>query len=207
MLYKYNAKVYASLINTSIPIFNLMLFTKNFKRYRILDKWFYFYNNLPQSPVVVWNLHKYGVYYHLEPGTNRVIGTALREAKWIDAILITDDPQAPACYGIEKNELIDSIELTLENFDFKKKTPAIMWGVEPHTIIDEIGWYVPTFKWVSERLKNVTWILKYHDRKYLLNPTVQNHTVPHDDIGGVVDVADYPTILDAIKHLFEQANI
>jgi hypothetical protein len=212
MLYKYKCTVQPTLCSKTFPYFE-----QAFDRFRILDKWFYFYINEPIKPVIVWktsNLNN----YQLQPGTNRYIGVSLRNNnELIDGLFVTDNEKEiyRTPDEIKVFDLVDSVDLDMDYPDFyyiHAKTESHIWGING-TYNFTSGWYQPVWDWIGANLKH-SWGLEYNGKIYYVNrhTRVQRYSLienlrsirscfrkPYT----IVQASDFPNVQQAVHHLFE----
>jgi len=82
---KYTCKIIPSIENTQME--NDFSSPSVLAKKSVLQKWFYFYMNTPDHPVYV---REHESSYIIHPGTNRYIGTALRDDNSeLDCILLS----------------------------------------------------------------------------------------------------------------------
>ena len=170
-----------------------------------LEKLFYFYVNDPVQPVILWNSCSLS---KIEPGTNRYLGVALREANAeIDGICITD------CDTIISNEVrlgdyIDSTDLQLGDSFWGHGSSRqwdeklVNWAIGNATTLNNSEWYEPAFKWISDNLK-YTWALDVNGQMHFLNQGYNFFIFPKK-VKEIVKVSDHANIEEAIKHLFKK---
>jgi hypothetical protein len=206
MLYKYNCKIK--------PLLDSALFTyfeDALTRHRILDKWFYFYIHDAFKPVVIWKIENSNTSnWHLHPGTNRYIGTALRNNnEWIDGILITDT-------SVDSREIkildkIDYLDWNGYDLEFDKKMPCNdlqNWAIGSQ-MSDDPFWFCDVYKWITNNVKD-RWGLEYQGTIHYVSPGEH-----HIQIFGkkyylsfrrtktIIKASDYPDLKTAVKTLFE----
>jgi hypothetical protein len=197
MLDKYKCRVKPSLDSEIFTYFEQAI-----NRRRILDKWFYFYKNNPTQPVIIWK-SKHLSNYQLQPGTNRYIGTALRNNnEWIDGIFITDD-HITTLKEIEILNLIESIDMPTSCPDFYQITldnPVHKWGIGDQTLYDP-AWIQPVYDWVHNNVK-YTWGLKFNKKIYYVNSERRISSI-FKKTKHIVDANDYPSLQLAVQELFK----
>lgn len=213
MLHKYQCKVQPRLCSKTFPYFE-----QAFGRFRILDKWFYFYMNDPKNHVIVWKSNTI-TGYQLQPGTNRYIGVALRNSDhWIDGMFVTDNLKeiANVPFDIKILQLVDSINLDMSSKNFYHITldnPAHRWGIETHTSYKDNSWYQPVWNWIYDNLK-YSWGLEYNGKiyhvncnKYLqkenLTENIRSIRAYFKKPKTIVRASDFPNVQSAVRHLFE----
>ena len=197
MLDKYKCRVKPSLDSEIFTYFEQAI-----NRRRILDKWFYFYKNNPTQPVIIWK-SKHLSNYQLQPGTNRYIGTALRNNnEWIDGVFITDD-HITTLKEIEILNLIESIDMPTSCPDFYQITldnPVHKWGIGDQTLYDP-AWIQPVYDWVHNNVK-YTWGLKFNKKIYYVNSERRISSI-FKKTKHIVDANDYPSLQLAVQALFK----
>lgn len=211
MLHKYHCKIQPQLYSDTF-----VYFEQAFDRFRILDKWFYFYINEPVQPVIVWKSANLN-YYQLQPGTNRYIGVALRgNNDNINGFFITDYFEETNCIPTEIKivNFADSIDLNLDDYssiDLKNSSHA--WGIGNHTLYKDNSWYDPVWDWIYDNLK-YSWGLEYNNKIYYVNSNkhlqknkiVENFRSIHalfKETQTVVKSSDFPDVRAAVQHLFK----
>ena len=199
MLYKYKCKVQPQLHSNTFPYFE-----QAFSRFRILDKWFYFYINNPTDPVIVWKAAKLN-HYQLQPGTNRYIGTALRDSnEWLNGAFVTDDISSieKVTSEIEILDLFETANLDANDPNFYQITldnPSHKWGIGNQTFCDD-SWYAAVWNWIYENLE-YRWGLEYNGTTYYVNAE-RHPRSSHKQIKTVLDASNFPNIQTAVQQLF-----
>lgn len=194
MLYKYKASIRPDLESKEFRYFDYALISRK----RILDKWFYFYMNDPIKPLIVWN-DKDIIGIQIQPGTNRYIGTALRNKDiWLDAVYISNDQSAPA--EIKLHSLIETIDDRLDTSYISLDNEVHRWGIGNQTLYDR-SWIPPVYDWVHDNLK-YKWGLEYQGKIYYVNAERRLNSL-FKTTKLIVRSSDFISVQDAVKHLFE----
>lgn len=202
MLFKYNAKIKPSLYSPEFQYFDWALISR---RRRILDKWFYFYINDPIMPIVVWD-DESAIGYQIQPGTNRYIGTALRDNnEWIDAVYITNKADTcntneltlSHCIDVYNANSLDSHNITLDN-------PIHKWGIGDQTLYDP-SWIPPVFDWIHKNLK-YKWGLEYQGHVHYVNSERRLSSL-FKKTKLIVHANDFLTVQEATKYLFDRIRL
>jgi YHS domain-containing protein len=195
MLRKYNCRIQPRLHSKLFPYFEQAL-----GRRRILDKWFYFYINQPTDPVIVWKSKLYAE-WQLQPGTNRYIGTALRNSKeWLAGEFITDDV-VESTDEISILELIDTADLDFDSYQITLDDPAHKWGVGNQTLYDPV-WIQPVFDWIHDNVK-YRWGLEYQGKTYYVS-SERRLTSMFKKTKNIIHADNYPNIQTAVQLLFQE---
>jgi len=197
MLNKYSCQLQPRIDSRLFPYF-----VDAIGRRRILDKWFYFYINQPEKPVIIWKM-KDSEYWQLQPGTNRYIGVALRNNKeWIDSVLVTDDTvDVPE---IRNLELIDSNDLEIEDYQITLSNQAHAWGIGNQTLYDP-AWIQPVYDWIHSNLK-YRWGLEYNGQVYYVN-SERKITSLFKKTKEIVYSKNYASLQLAVEDLFKKIKL
>jgi len=210
MLYKHRCSVHPRLYSETFGYFE-----QAFDRFRILDKWFYFYMNEPVNPVIVWKSQDTN-HYQLQPGTNRYIGVALRgNNDTINGLIISDCPKEAyhAPEEIQIFDIVDSTNLDLDDYStIDLKHASHQWGVADHTLYRDNSWYDPVWDWIYKNLKH-SWGLEYNNKIYYVNSNkhfqkdkiIENFRSIHarfKKTNTIIKASDFPNVQAAVQHLF-----
>lgn len=198
MIKKYHCRITPALDSKHFVFFSDYEIQHNLSRDRILNKWFYFYINKPVQPIIIWvgdNLLR------LEPGSNRYIGTALRQTgESIPAIAIVEgEPVVP-----KEITILDFIEEADFNMEHKLSSDSLFvkWALGNSTTLNSNDWYVPAFKWIRKNLK-YSWGLEYQNKTYFLNGE-KKYFLFTPRLKETVRVEDHKNFESAVIHLFKK---
>lgn len=199
---KYLCAIEPNVNSETFYYFDTDTIESNFKRYKILNNWFYFFINPPVDPVVIWRFENNA--FDLHPGTNRYIGMSLRnDGSKIYAYLITESiKKMPK--EIEILELVDKYnDFTVKdriryNRSNKPTKEMLYWAIDDTRddswrtrIYDDVEVYI------RENFKS-KWGLKYKDEMYYLGNT-------NAEVAKVIDANEFDSLSGAISFLFNYA--
>lgn len=207
MLNKYNCTITPSLNSSKFSFIKQKeSIERHLRLYRVLDKWFYFYKNDPEEPVIIWLSNDL---IRLEPGTMRFTGVSLRQSNmYLNGILIQDEnfkQEVPS--EIKVGNFIESTELdfTIKSTDaLDPQSEICKWAIKDATTLNSTKWYVRVFGWIRENVKH-SYGLSYNNKIYYLNKKRKFMFLPVKP-KFIVKVEDFKCFADAVIHLFNQVK-
>ena len=157
--------------------------------------------NDPIQPLIVWKDDQ-ELGFQIQPGSNRYIGTALRNQDlWIDAVLITNDPEYQSPTELKVFDLIDTFDADrLTSSQIQLDNPIHKWGIGNQTLYDS-SWIDPVFNWVHDNLK-YRWGLEYQGHVHYVN-SERRLTTLFKSTKMIVRANDFISVQEATIHLFK----
>lgn len=207
MLKKYNCTITPSLDSTKFSfIKQTESIERHLKLYRVLDKWFYFYNNDPEEPVIIWLSNEL---LRLEPGTMRFTGVALRQSNMsLKGIVIQDEHfQYEIPSDIKMSDFIESTNLKFSincTDALDPKSDICKWAIKDATTLNSTKWYSRVFGWIRENVKH-SYGLSYNNKIFYLNKKRKFMFLPVEP-KLIVKVENFDSFADAVIHLFTQVK-
>lgn len=176
---------------------------RNLKLHKVLDKWFYFFNNDPDEPVIIWLSNNV---IRLEPGTMRFIGVSLRKSQMaLKGILIMDEEFSHSIPNeITIGNLIETSELpfSITSGALNAQTDICKWAIRNDTSLNSTKWYGRVFGWIRKNVKN-SYGLLYNNQIYYLNSKKRFIFFPPKP-KLIVNVQNFTSFEDAVIYLFKQ---